>query len=215
MTATTAPSTTEPGTVARLARIGTAGAALWALMPVAFTTVSTDDVEYGTLPFVGVAASYWLFAVIAPALLVAGAVALRRALGPSAGRWGAVGIAVAAVGYGSMALGTGIEVASISAGGGEVDLGHALLLIGFLVSIAGGIITGVLVLRRRRDGLSRTAGMLLMLALPVGVGLGLLGSAVDPANDAWFWAAIAVPTAIAWVLLGRSLATEHRVLATR
>jgi hypothetical protein len=50
----------------------------------------------------------------------------------------------------------------------------------------------------------------LVLALPLGIGLGLLGTSVDPNNDAWFWAAISVPTGIAWVLLGSSLRTADR-----
>jgi hypothetical protein len=52
--------------------------------------------------------------------------------------------------------------------------------------------------------------VLLTLALPFGIALGLLGSAVAPENDAAFWAAISVPTGMAWVLLGRSLATTAR-----
>jgi hypothetical protein len=196
--------------VSRAATAGLVGGALWALLPVAWNVANMSDVEFGTLSFVAVAASYWIFAVLAPALIVAGLVALRRALGADAGRVGAVGLVLSMVGTGAMSLGVGIEVASISAGGGEVALGHALLLIGFLISIAGGILTGVVVFRRRRDGLSRAAGLLLIVALPVGIGLGLLGSSVDPNNDAWFWAAIAVPTGIAWVLLGTSLRSARR-----
>ena len=85
-----------------------------------------------------------------------------------------------------------------------------MLLIGFLVHIAGSILLGIVLLRRRRDGLSRAAGLLLALALPLGLGLGFLGSTVDPENDAWFWAAISVPTGIAWVLLGTSLRAAGR-----
>lgn len=197
-------------TVSRTATAGLVGGALWALLPAAWSAASVDDVEFGTLSFVAVAASYWIFAVLPPALIVAGLVALRRALGADAGRVGAAGIVVSAVGMGTMALGTGIEVASISFGGGEVSLGHALLLIGFLVSIVGGILIGIVVCRRRRDGLARAAGLLLTLAFPAGLGIGFLGSAVDPENDAWFWAAIAVPTGIAWVLLGAALRSVRR-----
>jgi hypothetical protein len=52
--------------------------------------------------------------------------------------------------------------------------------------------------------------MLLTLAVPLGIGIGALGSALDPNNDAWFWAAISTPTAIAWVLLGASLRSTRR-----
>jgi hypothetical protein len=210
MTTTTARPTAPAGTIARPARIGTLGGALWALLPVAWAVASVDDVEFGTLPFVAVAASYWLFAVLPPLLIVVGVTALRRALGADAGRLGSTGLVVLASGMATMSVGVGIEVASISFGGGEVALGHALLLIGFLVSVLGGILTGVPVLRRRPDVLSRIAGVLLVVAFPLGLGIGLLGSAVDPENDAWFWAAITVPMGLAWVLLGRSLAGAHR-----
>lgn len=192
-------------TVSRAATTGMVGGVLYALFPLAWQLANVTDVEFGTLTFVAVAASYWLLAVIAPALIVGGLLALRRALGPAAGRVGAIGIVVSAVGLGAMSLGVGIEVASISFGGGEVTLGHALLLIGFLVHIAGSIAVGIVVFRRRRDPMSRAAGLLLALALPVGIGIGMLGSAFDPGNDTWFWATIAVPTGIAWLLLGRSL----------
>jgi hypothetical protein len=197
-------------TASRLTTAGLVGGALWALLPVAWKVADVSEFEFGTLSFAAVAVSYWIFAVLPPALIVAGLVGLRRELGTHAGRMGAVGLVLAMVGTAAMSLGIGIEVASISVGGGEVALGHAMLLLGFLVSILGGIVVGIVVLRRRRDGLSRTAGILLTAALPLGIGLGLLGSSIDPNDDAWFWAAISVPTGIAWVLLGSSLRSTGR-----
>jgi hypothetical protein len=196
--------------VSRTATTGLVGGALWALLPVAWSLATLDDLERGTLSWFAVAASYWIFVVLPPALVLAGLVALRRALDDGAGRAGRIGMVVAACGMAAMSLGNGVEVASMTAGHGEVDLGHAVFLIGFLASVVGGIVTGIVVLRRRRDGLSRAAGALLTLALPVGIGIGLLGSILDPENDAWFWAAIAVPTGIAWVLLGISLRSADR-----
>jgi hypothetical protein len=192
-------------TVSRAATTGLVGGALWALLPVAWKVADVSEFEFGTLSHAAVAASYWVFAVIAPAMVVVGLVALRRALGSDAGRVGTVGLVLSMAGVAAMSLGVGIEVASISFGGGEVAVGHALLLLGFLVHIAGSIPVGIVVFRRRRDALSRAGGLLLTLALPLGVGLGMLGSAIDPDDDAWFWAAISVPTGIAWVLLGLSL----------
>jgi hypothetical protein len=194
-------------TVSRAATTGLVGGALWVLFPLSWKLASVDDVEYGTLSFVAVMAAYWLFAVVAPVLVIRGLLALRRALGADAGRVGTVGLVASMAGLAAMALGVGIELASISVGGGEVALGHAMLLIGFLVHVVGSILLGVVVFRRRADRLSRVAAALLTLALPVGIGIGLLGSAVDPQEDAWFWAAICVPTGIAWVLLGASLRT--------
>jgi hypothetical protein len=196
-------------TVSRTAAAGMIGGALWALLPLAWAAANFDDVESGTLAWFGVAAASWIFAVLPPVLIVVGVTGLRRALGAEAGRVALTGIAVAIVGLASMALGNGIEVASMTAGGGEVDLGHALFLIGFLVSVVGSVVVGIVVLRRRADGPARLGGLLLTLALPLGIGIGVLGSAIDPENDAWFWAAIAVPTGIAWVLLGHALRSER------
>ena len=195
-------------TISRAATTGLVGGALWVLLPISWSVAVLDDVEPGILGWFAVSAAYWIFAVLPPALIIVGLAALRRALGD--GRLAQIGIAVAGIGLGAMALGNGIEVASLTAGGGEVDLGHSVFLIGFLVSVVGGILTGIAVFRRRKDGLARAAGLLLVLALPLGIGLGLLGTSVDPNNDAWFWAAISVPTGIGWVLLGTSLRATDR-----
>ncbi|MCW2637505.1 MAG: rane protein of unknown function [Blastococcus sp.] len=192
-------------TVSPAATTGMAGGALWALLPVAWAAASFDDVEFGTLAWFGVAAAAWIFAVLPPALIAVGLTALRRALGDGTPRIARAGIVVSAVGLASMTLGNGIEIASMTAGHGEVALGHALFLIGFLVSVVGSIVVGVVVFRRRSDAPSRVAGMLLALALPLGIGIAILGSAIAPGSDAGFWAAIAVPTGLAWILLGRSL----------
>jgi hypothetical protein len=207
---TTAPPTTPTGTVVRRARLGTVGAVLWTLSSGVWAVSEIEDQRFGSLGFVAVAVAWWICMVVAPLLLVLGHTALAAVLGPVTGRIGRAGVWTAAAGLAAMGLGIGIEVASMSAGGGEVSLGHAFLLLGFLVAIVGGVLLGIVVFRRRTDGLSRAAGLLLALALPLGIGLGMLGSAVDPENDAWFWAAITVPTGIAWLLLGASLRSGRR-----
>lgn len=206
---TTITTTTESATFRR-ARTGMVGGALWALMPVAFGAVATQDVEPGSLSSVAVAAVLWIFLVLPPALILFGLSVLRRGMGYDAGRVGLAGMVLTAVGLAAMSMGNGIEVASITTGGGEVALGHALFLIGFLVSVVGSVLLGVVLFRRRRDRLARAAGAILALALPLGIAIGLLGSAIGSENDAWFFAAVAVPTGLAWLLLSRSLATDDR-----
>lgn len=204
---TTAPAATHPSpAVSRRASLATAGAVLWTLSSVVWAISDLEVQEFGSLRFVAVAVAWWICMVVAPALLVLGHVALRSALGRTPGRVAVGGVVLAATGIGAMGLGIGIEIASMSVGGGEVALGHAVLLIGFLVAVVGGVLTGVTVLRHRRDGLSRAAGWLLVLALPLGIGIGAFGSAVAPETDAFFWAALTVPMGMAWLLLGRSLA---------
>src|SRR3712207_7136592 len=65
-------------------------------------------------PYTTLFRSYWTFAVVAPALIVVGLVALRRALGPDAGRVGTVGLVGSMIGLSAMAAGVGIELASVS-----------------------------------------------------------------------------------------------------
>ncbi|MDP5182356.1 hypothetical protein QOZ88_06875 [Blastococcus sp. BMG 814] len=189
-------------TTSRSAVAALVGGALWALLPVAWATVLADDAGAVTL---ATATAAWVFLVLPPVLILAGLVALRRALGGDAGRVGAVGTALTGAGLAAMAVGNAIEVASITTGGAEVALGHVTFLLGFLVSTVGGVLLGIVVVRRRAGSLSRAGGLLLALALPLGIGIGALGGLVSPEDDAWFWAAISVPAGLAWVLLGRSL----------
>jgi hypothetical protein len=210
MTTAAARTTTPPSTITRRARLATVGAVLWTLSSGIWAISELEAQEFGTLAFVAVALSWWIGMVLAPALLVLGHTALRTALGPAVGKVGVIGVVLSAIGIGSMGLGIGIEIASMSVGGGEVALGHAILLGGYLVAVVGALLTGITLIRQRRDGLSRAAGWLLVLALPLGIGIGMIGSAVAPENDAVFWAVLTVPTGLAWLFLGRSLSAVAR-----
>ncbi len=209
---TIAPPTTPTGSLARRARLGTVGAVLWTLSSGVWAVSDLEDQPFGSLTFVAVAVAWWTCMVAAPLLLVAGHSALAAVVGPATGRVGRAGIGTAAAGLAAMGLGIGIEVASMSAGGGEVAAGHAILLVGFLVAVLGGLVTGITVIRRLADPAARVAGWLLALALPLGIGIGALGSMLAPENDAVFWAVLTLPTGIAWVLLGRSLSTPTGAL---
>jgi hypothetical protein len=211
---TTSRTSTPPSTVSGRAALAIVGAALWTLSSVVWAISDLGSQEFGTLRFVAVAVAWSAFMVLAPVLLAIGHAGLRTALGPALPRSGGAGIRLAALGLGAMGLGIGIEVASMSVGGGEVELGHVILLAGWLVSVIGALLVGTTVIRRRRDRLSRAAGWLLVLAVPLGIGIGALGASVAPGTDAFFWAAITVPTGLAWLLLGRSLAVEFRSSAT-
>lgn len=208
MTTATARPTPLAETVARRARIATVGAALWAVSPVVWSVSEVRDQPIGSLPFVAVAVAWWICMVAAPLLLLAGHQALRASLGDGVGRVGTVGIATAATGLAAMALGIGIELGSMTVGGGEVVLGYVIWMVGFLVSVIGALLTGITVLRRRHDGASQAAGWLLVLAVPLAIGIGLLGDLLAPENEAVFWAMLTVPTGVAWVLLGRSLSSR-------
>ena len=204
MTAIAPP--TPSGTVVRRARIATVGAVLWTLSSGVWAASDLEAQPYGSLAFVAVAVAWWICMVAAPLLIVVGHPALAAVLGPGTGRPGRAGIATSAAGLAAMGVGIGIEVASMSAGSGEVAVGHAILLGGFLVAVLGRLLTGITVIRRSTDPAARIAGWLLALALPLGIGIGLLGSLLAPESDAVFWAVLTLPTGIAWVLLGRWMA---------
>jgi hypothetical protein len=206
----TTTRTAVPPETTRRARLATGGAVLWTVSSLVWAISDIEYQEPGSLAFVAVAVAWWICMVLAPALLVIGHTALTAALGSSAGKTGRAGIRLAAIGLGGMGLGIGIELASMTFGGGEVVLGHAILLVGFLVVLVGALITGVTVIRRGWDGLSRAAGWLLILALPLGIGIMALGNVVAPQTDAVFWAGLTVPTGLAWVLLGTSLTRDTR-----
>ena len=175
----TAIPVTPPASLDRRARIGAVGGALWALFPLAWGLVWLEKTEFGTPTFFAVAASYWLFGVLPPVLLVAGHRALRDALGAGRRAGGPVGTVLAAAGLGAMAVGNGIEVASMSVGGGEVGFGPRRLPARVPREHRRGVLLGVVVVRKRRDGLARAAGLVLALALPLGIGLGSPGSGLD------------------------------------
>ena len=202
---TTIAPLTRTDTVVRKARIGTIGAVLWTLSSTVWAASEIEAQPFGSLAFVAVAVAWWICMVVAPLLVVVGHYALLAALGPAAGRVGRTGVGASAVGLAAMGLGIGIEVASMSAGGGEVSAGHAILLAGFVVALLGGLVTGITVIRRLTHPAAKVGGWLLVLALPLGIGVGVLGSMLAPENDAVFWAVLTLPTGIAWILLGRSL----------
>lgn len=214
MTTTTGRPSTPTSTVPRRAHLGAAGGALLALSPAAWTT-DIETVGTGTASFVAVALSYWIAAVVAPALIVVGATALRAALGDRAGRAGTVGIVLTAVGFGAVTLGNGIEMASLTAGGGTVTAGYVIASAGMLAGFLGSLLIGITLLRGRRPGGYRIAGWLLVLAVPLAVGLGVLFASLLPDNDAGFAVATSVPTGIAWALLGISLARDPGLTTAR
>lgn len=191
--------------VQRAATAATAGGLLWALLPADFGLVDLADTPRGTLSFLAVAASFWIVGVLPLALLLVGLAGFRTVLGTDAGRLGTAGIAGSALGLLAMLLGNGTEIATLTFAGSESDLGHSVFLVGFLVLIVGSLLLGLTVFRRRTDRLTRTGGLLLALALPLGIGLAVLGGVVSPGTDTGFWASITGPTGIAWMLLGRSM----------
>lgn len=193
---TTTPHTDRRGV------LGVIGGALWALSPLSWLIADIRTLEPGTATFAAVWATYSVTMVVGPALLVVAHVPLRARLSGRAGRIGAV---VSGLGLAAVATGNGIAMAFFAAGTGTSVIGYVVSYLGYLVGFVGALLVGVVLLRRAADGSSRIAGWLLATAFPVGLGVGLLvGLVLD--EGVGFAAAVSLPTGVAWVLLGRSLA---------
>ena len=66
------------------------------------------------------------------------------------------------------------------------------------------VLVGQAFMRKRWSAGVRWAGLLLLLALPLGVLLLIVGGALSPDTDLGFWSALTVPYALARVLLAVS-----------
>jgi hypothetical protein len=186
----------------RLARTASiVGGLLWACLPPVFVYADRGLDRPATAGFALAAISMWLVGVVSLLLLLLGLAHLRWIGRDPLGRLGEVGVVVSALALGAMALGNGIELYTMMTRGTESDLGHTIFLIAFLVLIVASVLVGHAFVRRRWSAGIRWAGLLLLLALPLGVMLLIVGGALSPDTDLGFWSALTVPYALARVLL--------------
>lgn len=178
------------------------GGALWALFP--FGTPIANIEEPGTLAYPASVAYYWLMAVIPLLLLLVGLAGLYAVQRGTYGRLGKVGFPVSILALGLMFAGNAMEVASLTFFGSKSAVGHFTFLIGFLVLLVGSVLVGLAIWRVRQDTPSRSGSLLLIGALPLGILLAIVLGSIVPESDLGFWAAIAVPYGVAWVVLGRA-----------
>ncbi len=182
------------------------GGALWALFP--FGTPIANIEEPGTLSYPLSVAYYWLMAVIPLLLLLVGLIGLYARQRGTYGRLGKVGFPVSILALGLMFAGNAVEVASLTLLTSKSAVGHFTFLIGFLVLLVGSLLVGLSIWRMRRDPPSRSGSLLLIGALPLGILLAVVLGSLVPESDLGFWAAIAVPFGIAWVVLGRAFRSQ-------
>ncbi len=182
------------------------GGALRALFP--FGTPIANIEEPGTLAYLASVAYYWLMAVIPLLLLLVGLVGLYAGQRGTYGRLGKVGFPISVLAVGLMFAGNAVEVASLTFRGSESAIGHSAFLIGFLVLLVGSVLVGLAIWRARRDPSARSGSLLLIGALPLGILLAVVLGSLVPHSDLGFWAAIAVPFGVAWVVLGRAFRSQ-------
>jgi hypothetical protein len=186
----------------RLARTASiVGGLLWACLPPVFVYLARGLDQPATAGFALAATSMWLVGVVSLLLLLLGLAQLRWMGRDRLGRLGEAGGVVSALALGAMALGNGIELYTAMTRGTESDLGHTIFLVAFLVLMVASVLLGQAFVRRRWSAGVRWAGLLLLLALPLGVLLLVVGGALSPDTDLGFWSALTVPYALARVLL--------------
>ena len=74
-----------------------------------------------------------------------------------------------------------------------------MFLIGFLLLLLASVLLGRALVRTQRDPGPRLGGLLLVLALPLGILLAVVLWTIAPRTDLGFWAAITVPYGVAWL----------------
>ena len=177
------------------------GGLLWACLAPVFVYADSELDKLGTAGFALAVSSMWLVGVVSLVLLLIG-LAQLWSLGPDRlGRVGQAGVVVSALALAAMALGNGIELYTVTARGTESDIGHTIFLFAFLILIVASILLGQIFIRRRWSTGVRWAGLLLLLAAPLGVLFLVLGGVLSSETDLGFWSALSVPYAIARVLL--------------
>ncbi|HZY65617.1 MAG TPA: hypothetical protein VFE21_07040 [Rubrobacteraceae bacterium] len=182
------------------------GGALWALFPFGTPIATIEDPA--ALAYPASVAYYWLMAVVPLLLLLVGLVGLYTVQRGDYGRLGKVGFPVSILALGAMFAGNTIEVASLTFSGSESAVGHSAFLLGFLLLLVGSVLVGLAVWWERRDPPSRLGSLLLMGALPLGIVIAIVLGSLVPESDLGFWAAIAVPFGVAWMVLGRAFRVQ-------
>jgi hypothetical protein len=195
------PQMSQPALL-RLSRTASlVGGLLWACLAPVFVYADRALDKPGSAAFALAVTSMWLVGVASLVLLLLG-LGQFWALGRDRlGRLGVAGVAVSAFALAAMALGNGIELYTVTARGTESEIGHTIFLIALLILIAASILLGQILVRRRWSAGVRWAGLLLLLAAPLGILFLVLGGLLSPETDLGFWSALSVPYAIARVLL--------------
>jgi hypothetical protein len=163
----------------RLARTSSIiGGLLWACLPPVFVYADRGLDRPATAGFALAAISMWLVGVVSLLLLLLGLAHLRwigrDRVGPiGRGRTSRLGTRPWSDGLGERHR----ALYTMMTRGTESDLGHTIFLIAFFVLIVALVLVGQAFVRRRWNAGVRWAGLLLLLALPLGVLFLILGGA--------------------------------------
>jgi hypothetical protein len=138
-------------------------------VPPAFLYTSGGLDKPPTAEFALAAISMWLVGVVSLLLLLPGLAHIRWIGRDRLGRLGEVGLVASALALEAMGLGNGIELYTLMTRGTESEMGHTIFLIAFSALTVASVLLGQAFVRRRWSAGVRWAGLLLLLALPLGI----------------------------------------------
>ena len=186
---------------------GMLGGLLWALFPLG----ELPEVDPVLTPRVSLA-YYGLGYLLPQLLMLVGLAGLYGLRSRSYGWLGNAGIFVSFVALVLVFAGSAWDMKKIASTGVGSTLGYLTLIIGFFLLTWGSGLLGLAMIGRLRDLTSYLGGLLLSIAVPLGL---LFVFAAGSAWDFGFWAGLTVPYGVAWALLGYALLSERDVHPSR
>ena len=179
------------------ARAGMLGGLLWALFPLG----ELPEVESMLTPQ-GSLAYYGLGYLLPQLLLLMGLARLHTLRRRSYGRLGTLGFHVSLVALVLAFVGGALEMTETAAMGTGSTVGYLTLIMGFLLLAWGSVLLGLAITGTLHDPLSYLGGLLLTIAIPLGLlFVFMAGAAWEP----YFWVGLTVPYGVAWLVLGYAL----------
>jgi hypothetical protein len=179
---------------------GLFGGMLWALFPL------------GELPWAhvvltpkGSLAYYGLGYLCATLLLLMGLKGLHANYRRTYGWLGSVGLFVSFVALVVAFAGGALEMIDMASRGAASTVAYLTLIVGFFILVWGSALLGLAITGTLRDPFLYLGGLLLTLAVPLGL---LFVFVTGAAWDFEFWVGLTVPYGIAWMVLGYALVRE-------
>src|SRR5918999_5812715 len=176
---------------------GLFGGLLWALFPLGkLPTAHSVLTPKGSLAYYGLG---YLCAVL---LLLMGLKGLHAVHRRSYGWLGSVGLFVSFAALVVAFAGGAVEMIDMASTGTASTLANLTLIVGFFILAWGAALLGLAITGTLRDPLLYLGGLLLSIAVPLGL---LFVFVTGAAWDFEFWAGLTVPYGVAWMVLGCAL----------
>ncbi len=160
----------------------------------------------------GSLAYYVLGYLWAQLLLLMGLKGLHTTHRKSYGWLGAVGFYVSLVALVLTFVGGAFETTRMASMGAESTVGYSILMVGFLLLAWGSVLLGLAITKVLDDPPSYLAGLLLAVAVPLGVLVAFMAGAT---RDFYFWVGLTVPYGVAWLVLGYALSSAGGTASRR